>query len=67
MVLYMVSCYGTTIMVTVVGSCLAANRAQCIACWVVSSLCGCAYPIPFHLYWRAVSIEPNILSLVCGE
>lgn len=41
---------GITNKVIVDGSCLAASLAQCIACWVNSSLCGCAYPIPFHLY-----------------
>lgn len=33
---------GKVSMVTVVGLCLAANRAQCIACRVASWLCGCA-------------------------
>ena len=58
---------GIISIVTVVGSCLADNLAQCIACCAISLLCGCAYPIPFHLYWRAVPIEPKILSLVYGE
>ena len=30
-------------------------------------LCGCAYPIPFHLYWRIVPSDPKILSLMFGE
>ena len=58
---------GITSIVTVVGSYLADRRAQCIACWANSSLCGCANPMPFHLYWRAVPSDPNILSLVWGE
>ena len=44
---------GITSIVMVFGSFFAASLAQCIACWVVSSLCGWAYPIPFHLYWKA--------------
>ena len=51
----------------VVGSCLAAKLAQCIVWWVVSSLCGCAFPIPLHLYWKAVPSDPKILSLEWGE
>ena len=58
---------GVTSIVIVFGSFLTANLAQCIACWVVSSLCGWAYPIPFHLYWNAVPIDPKILSLVNGK
>jgi hypothetical protein len=58
---------GITSIVTVVGFYLADSRAQCIACWAVSSLCGCAYPMPFHLCWRAVPNDPKILSLACGE
>ena len=58
---------GITIIVTVVGSYLADSMAQCIACWANSSLSGCAYPMPFHLYWRAVPSDPKILSRVCGE
>ena len=56
-----------TISVTVFGSYLAASRAQCIACWVISSLCGWAYPISCHLYWKAVPNDPKILSLMNGE
>ena len=54
---------GVTSSVMVFGSRSAANLAQCIACWVISSLCGWAYPIPFHLYWNAVPSDPKILSL----
>ena len=56
-----------TIRVVVFGSFLAARRAQCIACWVISMLGGWAYPIPFHLYWKAVPSDPKILSLANGE
>ena len=41
---------GRTMMVMVFGSFLAANLAQCSVWWAISSLCGCAYPIPFHLH-----------------
>ena len=58
---------GITNIVIVVGSFLADILAQCIACWANSSLCECAYPMPFHLYWRAVLSDPKSLSLVCGE
>ena len=58
---------GVTSSVMLFGSFLAASLAQCIACWVVSSLCGWAYPIPFHLYWKAVPSDPKILSLANGE
>ena len=40
---------GMTKNVAVFGSFLAANLAQWNACWAISSLCGWAYPIPFHL------------------
>ena len=56
-----------TISVTVFGSFLAASRAQCIACWVIYSLYEWAYPIPCHLYWKAVPNHPKILSLMNGE
>ena len=56
-----------TINVVVFGLFLAARRTQCIACWVVSSLWGWAYPIPCHLYWNAVPSDPKILSLANGE
>ena len=56
-----------TSIVTVVGSFLADSLAQCITCWANSSLCGYAYPMPFHLYWRALPSDPKILGLVCGE
>ena len=49
------------------GSFLAANLAKCKAYWVISSLCGWAYPIPFHLYWNAVPSDPKTLSLANSE
>jgi hypothetical protein len=58
---------GMTSSVMVFGSFLAANLVQCIACWAISSLCGWAYPISFHLYWKAVPSDPKNLSLVNGE
>ena len=58
---------GITSIVMVSLSVLAANLAQCIACSVVSSLCGWGYPIPFYLYWKAIPNDPKILSLANGE
>ena len=58
---------GMTRIVRVSGSFMAANRAQCIACWAISSFGGCAYPIPFHLYWKAVPSDPKTLSLANVE
>ena len=46
---------------------MAASRAQCIACWAISLLGGCAYPIPLHLCRKAVPSDPKILSLVWDE
>lgn len=58
---------GVTIMVIVFGSCLAANLAQWMACWVVSRLWVCAYPMPVHLYSKALPRDPKILSREKGE
>ena len=55
--------FGVTNIVMLFESVLAASLAQCIACWVVSSLCRCTYLIPFHLYWKAVPSDPKTLSL----
>lgn len=45
----------------------ATSLALCIVYWTISSLCRCAYPIPFHLYQKAVPRDPNILSLENSE
>ena len=58
---------GITNIVMLFETVLAASLAQCIACCVVFSLCGCAYLIPFHLYWKAVPSDPKTLSLANGE
>jgi hypothetical protein len=58
---------GMTSSVMVFGLFFVANLAKCIACWAISSLCGWAYPIPLHLYWKAVPSDPKILSLANGE
>jgi hypothetical protein len=41
----------------------AANCAQWISFCVTCELLGCAYPIPVHLYWKAVPSDPNTLFL----
>jgi hypothetical protein len=46
---------------------LAARWAQCIAFCVFSLLCGWAYPLPIHLCWKAVPLDPNMESLWNGE
>ena len=55
--------YGMTSMVAVDGSFLDANRAHCTACWAISTLCGCVYPIPFQLYRRAIPGDPKIFFM----
>ena len=58
---------GMTSIVRVFGSSLVASRTQYIACWAIFSFGGCTYPIPFHLYWKAVPSDPKTLSLVYGD
>ena len=31
------------------------------------SVCGCAYPLPCHLYWNDFLTDPNTTSLENGE
>ena len=40
----------------------AASLAQWRACWVSVSVCGWAYPLPVHLCWNAVPLDPKTLS-----
>ena len=46
---------------------LAASLAQCTTCWVVSYVCGWAYPFPIHLCWNADPIDLKTLSWENGE
>ena len=55
--------YGMTSMVAVDGLFLDANCAHYTACWVISTLCGSVYPIPFQLYRRARPSDPKIFLL----
>ena len=58
---------GVTSSVILFGLFLAASLTQCIACWIIFSLCGWAYPIPFYLYWKAMPSDSKTLSFANGK
>ena len=56
-----------TSIVLVCGLFLATSLAQWRVCWASFSVCGWAYPFPFHLCWNAIPFDPNALSQGNGE
>ena len=58
---------GEMSIVMVLGSFLAARRAQCMTCSKCVALLGWTYHIPFHLWSKAFLKDSNILSRKNGE